>query len=189
MSGGSGGQTNTSCLVEPDPNRPTISLQMCGNGIVENGEDCDPGSGAQSACCDPATCKFRNAAVCDPLSSPCCTSQCKFAPTTQVCRPSKDNLCDIAEMCTGNSSSCPADVVVPNGGRDYSSFTLGLLNFLQGKAVVRTPLPVRAVFVHLLLVCTPLRIARSIPHVALQSNAKTSEARSIFTMHVPTRTI
>lgn len=115
MRGIQGSQVNTSCLVDPDPSRQTISLQMCGNGIVENGEDCDPGVGSTSACCDVNTCKFRNNAVCDPDSSPCCTSQCTFAPTTQICRPSRDSNCDTAEVCTGNSSSCPTDVISPNG--------------------------------------------------------------------------
>ncbi|KAG5646892.1 hypothetical protein DXG03_001968 [Asterophora parasitica] len=115
MKGVPGARTDTSCLVDPDSGRQTISLQMCGNGIVEKGEDCDPGKGVDSACCDPETCKFRPGALCDPESSPCCTGQCTFAPSTQVCRPSKDALCDTAETCTGNSSTCPTDVVAPNG--------------------------------------------------------------------------
>jgi Disintegrin len=115
MTGVSGGKTNISCLLDPDPNHPTIALQMCGNGIVENGEDCDPGNGVQSSCCDSKTCKFLNGAVCDPQSSTCCTADCTFAPTSQICRPSKDAQCDVAEMCTGNSSSCPADIFAPNG--------------------------------------------------------------------------
>jgi len=115
MKGVAGGRTNTSCLVDPDPTRQTISLQMCGNGIVEKGEDCDPGKGVQSACCDTTTCKFKANAVCDPGSSPCCTDQCSFASATQICRPSRDSRCDSAETCTGNSSSCPTDVVAPNG--------------------------------------------------------------------------
>lgn len=122
MSGEGGTRTDTSCLVDPDPNRPTISLQMCGNGIVETGEDCDPGQGVDSPCCDPQTCKFRAGAVCDPDSSPCCTRQCSFAPATQTCRPSRDSKCDTPEMCTGNSSSCPADAVVPNGKICQSTF-------------------------------------------------------------------
>ncbi|KAF7367419.1 Zinc metalloprotease [Mycena sanguinolenta] len=82
-------RTNTTCLQDPSNNVETISLQMCGNGIAN--------------------------AVCDPDSSACCTSQCTFAPSTQVCRQAKDAQCDVAEMCTGTSSLCPDDVVVPNG--------------------------------------------------------------------------
>ena len=115
MKGVQGGKVNTSCLVDPDPTRQTISLQMCGNGIVEKGEDCDPGKGSNSTCCDVATCKFKGTAQCDPNNSACCTSQCTFAPATTVCRPSRDVNCDMQEVCTGNSSSCPADVVIPNG--------------------------------------------------------------------------
>ena len=120
MSGNSGGRTNTTCLIDPSSlnsltSKPLITLQMCGNGIVEDGEDCDPGLGSNSTCCDASTCKFTSGAVCDPDSSPCCTDSCTFAPSTQVCRPSKDARCDTAEKCTGTGSACPADVFAPNG--------------------------------------------------------------------------
>ncbi|KAF7340165.1 Zinc metalloprotease [Mycena venus] len=108
-------RTNTTCLQDPSNNVETISLQMCGNGIVEAGEQCDPGEDVDSPCCDNKTCKFKAGAVCDPDSSPCCTPQCGFAPSTQVCRPAKDPKCDVQETCTGSSSSCPSDVVAPNG--------------------------------------------------------------------------
>ncbi|KAI0043892.1 hypothetical protein FA95DRAFT_335184 [Auriscalpium vulgare] len=106
---------NTSCLLPPDPTRTTISLQMCGNGIVEAGEDCDPGRGVNSTCCDTTTCKFTAGSQCDPGSSACCTGSCQFAGSGQVCRPAKDPSCDTPEVCTGNSSACPTDVFAPNG--------------------------------------------------------------------------
>ena len=121
MAGTSGGKTNTSCLIDPNgptsltTSKPLITLQMCGNGIVEEGEDCDPGLNSNSTCCDASTCKFVGSAVCDPDSSQCCTDQCTFAPSTQVCRPSQDAQCDTAETCTGASAACPADVFAPNG--------------------------------------------------------------------------
>ena len=115
MKGVGGGQTNTSCVLDPDPTRQVISMQMCGNGIVEADEECDPGSGNDSACCDPQTCKFRVGAICDPSGSTCCTSDCQFAPRTQLCRESKDDRCDVPEFCTGNSSTCPTDITKPNG--------------------------------------------------------------------------
>lgn len=115
MAGTSGSKVNNTCLIDASAATGIISLQMCGNGIVEDGEDCDPGTGVNSNCCDSSTCKFKNGAVCDPDSSACCTGQCTFALSTQVCRASKDSRCDTAETCTGNSSACPSDVVAPNG--------------------------------------------------------------------------
>jgi len=115
MMGVGGSQTNTSCILDPDPNRQIISLQMCGNGIVEAGEECDPGLGSNSTCCNPQTCKFTTGAACDPSGSTCCTSNCQLAPATQLCRKSRDDRCDVSEFCTGNSSTCPTDITVPNG--------------------------------------------------------------------------
>ena len=110
-----GNSIDMTCISPPDPAQKTFSLQMCGNGIVEAGEDCDPGVGVNSTCCDTTTCKLRPGALCDPLSGPCCTGTCQFAPSTQVCRPSKDSACDIAESCSGTSATCPADKTQSNG--------------------------------------------------------------------------
>lgn len=105
---------DTSCLVTPG-SQTSLSLQQCGNGIVEEGEDCDPGSNSTSSCCDASTCKFINGAVCDPASDACCTGQCTFASNSTICRPSIDSACDQAEYCTGTSRTCPADVHTPDG--------------------------------------------------------------------------
>ncbi|KZT58407.1 hypothetical protein CALCODRAFT_494893 [Calocera cornea HHB12733] len=106
---------NTTCVVTPDSNVHTVSLQMCGNGIVEDGEECDPGLDGDSSCCDPQTCKLHAGASCDPSNSACCTSSCAFAPSTQVCRPAVNAQCDTAEMCTGSSGDCPKDVTTADG--------------------------------------------------------------------------
>ena len=52
-----------SCNLDPG-SRTIATLQMCGNGIKEDGEDCDPG-GNNSTCCDASTCKFINNAKCE----------------------------------------------------------------------------------------------------------------------------
>lgn len=106
---------DTSCIQPPDLSQRTFSLQMCGNGILESGEECDPGAGSNSACCDPDTCRLRPGAVCDPSTSTCCTDSCQYAPRGMVCRPARDEKCDSAEVCTGESSECPEDVVIENG--------------------------------------------------------------------------
>jgi hypothetical protein len=114
---GGGGFTNRTCLVSPQatPSRKIFSLQQCGNGIVEPGEQCDPGFNGTANLCCASDCTFRQGAVCDPSSSQCCTNSCQFAPSAQVCRPAKNAACDTAETCTGNSATCPADVFKANG--------------------------------------------------------------------------
>lgn len=53
----------TQIYIDPG-SRNVTTLKMCGNGIKEDGEDCDTG-GQPSNCCDPTTCKFKTGAVCE----------------------------------------------------------------------------------------------------------------------------
>lgn len=107
------GSTSTSCLADPsNSNRNIISLQQCGNGVVEDDEECD-GSGETNCC--TADCKFKSGAVCDSGTESCCNDDCQFAPSTKVCRPSIDDSCDYEERCTGDSGACPADNFRDNG--------------------------------------------------------------------------
>ncbi|BFZ64417.1 hypothetical protein YB2330_005560 [Saitoella coloradoensis] len=107
--------TDSSCLVS-NQNVTLITSGECGNGIVEDGEDCDCGGEAgcgDNTCCDPTTCKFINNAVCDDANEACCTD-CQFSSSTTVCRASIGE-CDYAEYCPGNSSLCPSDTFKDNG--------------------------------------------------------------------------
>ena len=61
---------------------------VCGNGILELGEDCESPFGV------------------------CCTEWCSFRPATTLCRGIAGD-CDVAEMCSGASDTCPADAVSP----------------------------------------------------------------------------
>jgi len=88
----------------------TIGEPVCGNGIVEAGEDCDCGGSSQcgsNACCDASTCKFKNNAVCDDSNEDCC-KDCQFASASTVCRASQ-GPCDPQETCNGTSPYCPED--------------------------------------------------------------------------------
>ncbi|RYP56380.1 hypothetical protein DL771_011936 [Monosporascus sp. 5C6A] len=96
---------------------PTITESQCGNGIVEEGEQCDCGGEegcAGNNCCDPNTCRFRSGAFCDPMNEDCCTDQCQFASNGTVCRASS-GACDPEETCSGNAAMCPRDIKAPDG--------------------------------------------------------------------------
>ncbi|CZT08733.1 related to ADAM family of metalloprotease ADM-B [Rhynchosporium agropyri] len=106
----------TRCLVN-NVDVPTISGAQCGNGIVETGEQCDCGSAEEcgaDSCCDPTTCRYRGNAVCDDTNDACC-SRCQFTAANTVCRASR-GPCDIQEVCSGTTGSCPTDAFQPNGG-------------------------------------------------------------------------
>ncbi|KFH65077.1 hypothetical protein MVEG_08558 [Podila verticillata NRRL 6337] len=59
---------------------PTAAPAVCGNGIIERGED------NKQDCC----------------------SKCQFRPATFTCRAATSD-CDAVEMCTGTSAKCPAN--------------------------------------------------------------------------------
>jgi cysteine-rich repeat protein len=64
---------------------------VCGDGTLDVNEECDDGNTADGDCC---------------------SSACTFE--TSECRPPADE-CDAAEVCSGTSFPCPADVLAPAG--------------------------------------------------------------------------
>ncbi|XP_062395073.1 disintegrin and metalloproteinase domain-containing protein 22 isoform X2 [Sardina pilchardus] len=81
----------------------------CGNGFVEDGEECDCGTPAEcqlegEACCKQ--CTFTQGSKCS--NGQCCKT-CQMEYMGVVCREAV-NDCDIPENCTGNSSQCPPNV-------------------------------------------------------------------------------
>ncbi|XP_058526458.1 disintegrin and metalloproteinase domain-containing protein 21-like [Ochotona princeps] len=99
----------TTCLR----NRPTPLKDLCGNGVVEEMEQCDCGTlklCTQDPCCF-ANCTLRPGAAC---GSGLCCKDCKFRAAGELCRE-KDNECDLPEWCTGTSRECPEDVYLQNG--------------------------------------------------------------------------
>lgn len=110
------GSVTSSCLTD-NRDITTITGNQCGNGIVEDGEDCDCGGAegcANNGCCNPDTCKFVTGAVCDPSNEGCCTNQCQFAGAGSVCRASTGQ-CDPEETCPGNNGVCPPDSTASDG--------------------------------------------------------------------------
>ncbi|NWR94112.1 ADA28 protein, partial [Furnarius figulus] len=101
------------CLTNiPDVNS-IIAPPSCGNGFVEKGEECDCGTPEECTndCCDPETCKLTPGAAC--AHGECCEN-CQYKKSGAVCRAVKHD-CDLAEMCSGSSASCPTDRFRVNG--------------------------------------------------------------------------
>jgi cysteine-rich repeat protein len=65
-------------------------LTFCGNGSLEETEECDDGNTDPGDCCSPT---------------------CELEPDTTECRAST-GACDVAESCTGTDPDCPADQVL-----------------------------------------------------------------------------
>ncbi|XP_069733496.1 LOW QUALITY PROTEIN: disintegrin and metalloproteinase domain-containing protein 18-like [Phaenicophaeus curvirostris] len=87
---------------------------VCGNGVVEPGEQCDCGTAwacLKDECCT-RTCQFKPGVKC---SSGLCCNHCQFRPRNTPCRPAADVQCDLPEFCNGSSASCPLDLYVQDG--------------------------------------------------------------------------
>ncbi len=102
---------SVSCIFNV-PTSTWTNTPVCGNGLVEENEDCDCGQADCSVvdpCCDGTTCKFRPGAECSFLGG-CCSTACKIIPASAklVCRAAKSE-CDLAETCSGSSGTCPED--------------------------------------------------------------------------------
>ncbi|NWH23248.1 ADA32 protein, partial [Grus americana] len=101
-------------------NRPRLNgvsyrrAAVCGNGVVERGEQCD--CGGEEAClkdkCCTKRCQFKPGVKC---SSGLCCNECQFKQKNSQCRPPADVQCDLAEFCNGSSASCPPDLYVQDG--------------------------------------------------------------------------
>ncbi|KAF9975776.1 hypothetical protein BGZ73_000447 [Actinomortierella ambigua] len=84
------------------------ATSVCGNGILEKGEECDCGTDASCAkdpCCDRKTCKLTPGSMCSNSQS--CCDKCRFRPSTFVCRAATP-ACSLVQMCTGLTPTCPS---------------------------------------------------------------------------------
>lgn len=95
---------------------------ICGNGVVEPGEECDCGweEDCKDKCCYPMTrhpridekpCTLTPGALCSPSQGPCCTPTCTLT-VGDKCRD--DNGCRDPSYCDGQVPICPLSVNKPN---------------------------------------------------------------------------
>ncbi|XP_077593056.1 disintegrin and metalloproteinase domain-containing protein 10-like [Stigmatopora nigra] len=87
---------------------------ICGNGLVEPGEECDCGYSDQcrDQCCydanqpDNKKCKLKPNKICSPSQGPCCTPECGHKGRNEKCRDESE--CAHQGMCNGVSPQCPS---------------------------------------------------------------------------------
>lgn len=108
-------RSNKGCFTEPQ-------IAICGNGVVEAGEQCDCGweEDCKEDCCYPQRrhapleqppCHLTPHSICSPSQGPCCTAECslKFG---DKCRD--DNGCRDSSYCDGRGPHCPPSINKPN---------------------------------------------------------------------------
>uniref|UniRef100_A0A7N8Y3U2 ADAM metallopeptidase domain 12 n=1 Tax=Mastacembelus armatus TaxID=205130 RepID=A0A7N8Y3U2_9TELE len=101
------------CLFNMPEVKVLYGGQKCGNGYVEEGEECDCGEleECMNPCCNATTCTLKGDAVC--AHGQCC-QDCQLKPAGTPCRESS-NSCDLPEFCTGSSPHCPSNVYLHDG--------------------------------------------------------------------------
>ncbi|XP_029031617.1 disintegrin and metalloproteinase domain-containing protein 12 [Betta splendens] len=106
------------CLYNMPEVKVLYGGQKCGNGYVEEGEECDCGEPEEcmNPCCNATTCTLKGDAVC--AHGQCC-EDCRLKPAGTLCRESS-NSCDLAEFCTGANPHCPANVYLHDGHACHS---------------------------------------------------------------------
>jgi len=101
----------------PDADRTNnaveVTLPGCGDGVVQDGEDCDPGL----------------------AGAPCCNAQCRFQPAGRLCRAS-DGPCLASAVCDGTSADCPVEQPLPDGTACGPNTGPCLLHVCSGGACV-----------------------------------------------------
>ncbi|XP_037067592.1 disintegrin and metalloproteinase domain-containing protein 26A-like [Peromyscus leucopus] len=105
--------TKTNCLYNIPDTLTKANFTVCGNTIVEEGEQCDCGSfdSCETDECCSEGCVFKPDAEC---ATGLCCKDCKFMPATTLCRE-RNNECDLPEWCHGTSAECPEDVYKEDG--------------------------------------------------------------------------
>uniref|UniRef100_A0A8C9XRF7 ADAM metallopeptidase domain 19a n=1 Tax=Sander lucioperca TaxID=283035 RepID=A0A8C9XRF7_SANLU len=101
------------CLFNMPNMKDLVGGKKCGNGFVEDGEECDCGEPDECTndCCNANNCTLKEEAQC--AHGVCCEG-CKLKQAGTMCR-GPAGACDLPEYCTGASPYCPANVYLLDG--------------------------------------------------------------------------
>ncbi|XP_053739324.1 disintegrin and metalloproteinase domain-containing protein 9 [Synchiropus splendidus] len=101
------------CLKNQPEITDVVGVAQCGNGMLEEGEQCDCGTPKEckNKCCNAATCKLTPGSACAHGS---CCNNCQVRVAGTQCRGSADT-CDLPEYCNGTSAFCPDDYYLMDG--------------------------------------------------------------------------
>uniref|UniRef100_A0A2K5DJE3 ADAM metallopeptidase domain 19 n=1 Tax=Aotus nancymaae TaxID=37293 RepID=A0A2K5DJE3_AOTNA len=93
------------CLSNMPDTRTLYGGRRCGNGYLEDGEECDCGEEEEcnNPCCNASNCTLRPGAECAHGS---CCYQCKLLAPGTLCRE---------QFCTGKSPHCPTNFYQMDG--------------------------------------------------------------------------
>ncbi|XP_010771089.1 disintegrin and metalloproteinase domain-containing protein 19 [Notothenia coriiceps] len=101
------------CLFNLPNTRSMYGGQRCGNGYLEDGEECDCGEEEEctSPCCNANNCTLKAGAEC---AHGVCCQNCKLKSPGVLCR-APSGSCDLPEYCDGKAESCPANFYLVDG--------------------------------------------------------------------------
>lgn len=101
------------CLFNLPDTKDLVVGRKCGNGFLEDGEDCDCGEVEEctNPCCNAHNCTLKMGAQC--AHGDCCQN-CRLKVAGTTCREAAGS-CDLPEYCTGASPYCPANVYLLDG--------------------------------------------------------------------------
>ncbi|XP_048109384.1 LOW QUALITY PROTEIN: disintegrin and metalloproteinase domain-containing protein 10 [Alosa alosa] len=106
---------------------------ICGNQIVEDGEECDVGHNDSDSCCYSSKeslavqCRLKPNKLCSPSQGLCCSPSCDFKARGTPCEDESE--CEMKSECSGASPHCPA----PRPKANMTVCSLGTRICLQGE--------------------------------------------------------
>uniref|UniRef100_A0A8C5DMD7 Disintegrin and metalloproteinase domain-containing protein 19-like n=1 Tax=Gouania willdenowi TaxID=441366 RepID=A0A8C5DMD7_GOUWI len=110
------------CLYNMPNMKELVGGNKCGNGFVEEGEECDCGEPDEcfNDCCHANNCTLKEDAQC--AHGVCCQG-CRLKQSGTMCRGPAGS-CDLPEYCTGASAYCPANVYLLDGSKCHYGLAL-----------------------------------------------------------------